>query len=94
MFSTLFNFNIENFIKEIKVNLIRKIKRMKELEQLKSKLPDNDILDNIETALKSAFYMHFRHIYNNTEKYNIQSAFKSAIFLIHKKFCLQWNVPL
>ena len=34
------NFNIENFIKEIKVNLVRKIKRMKELELLKSKLPD------------------------------------------------------
>ena len=59
MFSTIFNFNIENFIKEIKVNLIRKIKRMKELEILKSKLPDSDILDNIETAFKSAFYMHF-----------------------------------
>lgn len=86
MFSTIFNFNIENFIKEIKVNLVRKIKRMKELEQLKSKLPDNDILDNIETALKSAFYMHFRHIYNNTEKYNIQSAFKSAIFLFIRNF--------
>ena len=59
---------------------------MKELELLKSKLPDNDILDNIETALKSAFYMHFRHIYNNTEKYNIQSAFKSAIFLFIRNF--------
>lgn len=86
MFSTIFNFNIENFIKEIKVNLVRKIKRMKELELLKSKLPNNDILDNIETALKSAFYMHFRHIYNNTEKYNIQSAFKSAIFLFIRNF--------
>jgi len=86
MFSTIFNFNIENFIKELKVNLVRKIKRMKELELLKSKLPDNDILDNIETALKSAFYMHFRHIYNNTEKYNIQSAFKSAIFLFIRNF--------
>ena len=86
MFSTIFNFNIENFIKEIKVNLIRKIKRMKELEILKSKLPDSDILDNIETAFKSAFYMHFRHIYNNTEKYNIQNAFKSAIFLFIRNF--------
>lgn len=86
MFSTIFNFNIENFIKEIKVNLVRKIKRMKELEIMKSKLTDNDILDNIETALKSAFYMHFRHIYNNTEKYNIQSAFKSAIFLFIRNF--------
>lgn len=86
MFSTIFNFNIENFIKEIKINLVRKIKRMKELEKLKNLLPGNDILDNIETALKSAFYMHFRHIYNNTKKYKINNAFKSAIFLFIRNF--------
>nr|WP_294794395.1 DNA adenine methylase [uncultured Mucilaginibacter sp.] len=86
MFSSIFNFNIENFIKEIKINLIRKIKRMKELERLKNILPENDILDNIETALKSAFYMHFRHIYNNQSKYKINSAFKSAIFLFIRNF--------
>lgn len=86
MFSTMFNFNIENFIKEIKINLIRKIKRMKELERIKHILPDKDILDNIETALKSAFYMHFRHIYNNTKKYKINGAFKSAIFLFIRNF--------
>lgn len=86
MFSTIFNFNIENFIKEIKINLIRKIKRMKELEKIKNLLPDNDILDNIETALKSAFYMHFRHIYNNTKKYNLNNAFKSAVFLFIRNF--------
>jgi DNA adenine methylase len=86
MFSSIFNFNIENFIKEIKINLIRKIKRMKELEKIKNILPNNDILDNIETALKSAFYMHFRHIYNNTKKYKINNAFKSAIFLFIRNF--------
>ncbi|MEZ4913244.1 MAG: DNA adenine methylase [Chitinophagales bacterium] len=86
MFSVMFNFNIENFIKEIKVNLIRKIKRMKELEKIKYSLPNEDILDNIETALKSAFYMHFRHIYNNTTKYKIDKAFKSAIFLFIRNF--------
>ena len=86
MFSSIFNFNIENFIKEIKINLIRKIKRMKELEKIKNILPDSDILDNIETALKSAFYMHFRHIYNNTKKYKINNAFKSAIFLFIRNF--------
>lgn len=86
MFSSIFNFNIENFIKEIKINLIRKIKRMKQLEKEKYLLPDNDILDNIETALKSAFYMHFRHIYNNTAKYKIDSALKSAIFLFIRNF--------
>ncbi len=85
MFS-MFNFNIENFIKEIKINLIRKIKRMKELERIKHLLSDNDILDNIETALKSAYYMHFRHIYNNTKKYKVNNAFKSAIFLFIRNF--------
>lgn len=94
MFSTIFNFNIENFIKEIKINLIRKIKRMKELEKLKNVLPDKDILDNIETALKSAFYMHFRHIYNNTKKYKINNAFKSAIFLFIRNFAYKWYVSL
>lgn len=86
MFSPIFNFNIENFIKEIKKNLIRKIKRMKELEIKKHKLPDSDILDNIETALKSAFYMHFRYLYNSNEKYNLNKAFSSAIFLFIRNF--------
>ena len=86
MFSTIFNFNIENFIKEIKKNLIRKIKRMKELEIKMHKLPDDDILDNIETALKSAFYMHFRHLYNSNGKYNLNKAFSTAIFLFIRNF--------
>ena len=59
---------------------------MKEIEKEKNILPDNNILDNIETALKSAFYMHFRHIYNNVKKYNINNAFKSAIFLFIRNF--------
>jgi DNA adenine methylase len=86
MFSTIFNFNIENFIKELKINLIRKIKRMKELEKTKSKLPDNDILENIETALKSAFYMHFRYIYNHIDKFDINDHTKSAIFFFIRNF--------
>ncbi len=86
MFSTIFNFNIENFINEIKKNLVRKIKRMKELEIKKHKLPDNDILDNIETAFKSAFYMHFRHFYNSNGTYKIKPAFASAIFLFIRNY--------
>lgn len=85
-FNSMFAFNIENFIKEIKINLIRKIRRMKEIERKKHLLPDKDILDNIETALKSAFYMHFRHIYNNVNRYKINSAFKSAIFLFIRNY--------
>jgi len=86
LFSSYFNFNIENFLKEIKKNLMRKTSRMKVLEKEKRTLPDDDILDNIETALKSAFYMHFRHIYNFHEKYEISQAFYTAIFLFIRNY--------
>lgn len=86
MFSSVFNFDIEHFIREIKINLVRKTQRMKVLEAQKHKLPDGDILDNIETALKSAFYMHFRHLYNFGQKYQISSAFAAAIFLFIRNY--------
>jgi DNA adenine methylase len=103
MFSPIFNFNTPNFIRELQVNMIRKIKRMKQLEKQKDILPDTDILDNIETSLKSAFYMHFRHIYNNVTKYKISEAVKSSIFIFIRNFAYsgmfrynssgQFNVP-
>jgi DNA adenine methylase len=86
LFSSYFNFNIENFLKEINKNLVRKTSRMKVLEREKGKLPDKDILDNIETAIKSAFYMHFRHIYNNSKKYELNQAFYTAIFLFIRNY--------
>ena len=86
LFSSSFNFNIENFLKEIKKNLVRKTSRMKVLEKEKGKLPNKDILDNIETALKSAFYMHFRHIYNFYKKYELNQVFYTAIFLFIRNY--------
>lgn len=86
MFSTIFNLEIEHFIKEIRINLLRKVTRMKKLEAEKNLLPDNDILDNIETAFKSAFYMHFRHIYNHQSKYKLNNEFKTAVFLFIRNF--------
>lgn len=86
MFSDIFNFNIENFIREIKINMLRKTRRMKQIEAQKGKLSENDILDNIETSLKSAFYMHFRHIYNYQDRYNLGDEFRSAVFLFIRNF--------
>ena len=74
MLESSFNINLENFIKELNKNLVSKTKRMKKIELEKGKLPKQDILDNIESAFKSAFYMHFRHLYNNIEKYNIEKS--------------------
>ncbi len=54
-------------LKEMQVNLYRKMTRMKVLELEKHILPDDDLNDNIETAIKSAVYMNYRFLYNNKE---------------------------
>jgi DNA adenine methylase len=82
MFAELLDKNGENFIGEIKRNLVSKITRMKQLENRKGKLPDGDIVANIESALKSAFYMHLRHLYNNINGYRISPGSATAIFFL------------
>lgn len=86
MFDTNFNVNIDNFLKEIRKNINNKMKRMKIIEIQRGELPDNDILDNMESALKSAFYMHFRYLYNNIKKYQIENSFAVAIFFFIRNF--------
>ena len=87
MFTPTFNFNTTNFIRELQVNLVRKIKRMKHLEQKKGvRLPQNEVMDNVEASLKSAFYMHFRHIYNKADHYRLNEPVKSAIYLFIRNF--------
>ena len=85
--SPSFNINLENFIQEVFRNLTSKTKRMKKIELERGKMPDSDILDNFESALKSAFYMHFRHLYNRYKSYGIDSEFASAIFYFVREFC-------
>jgi len=86
MLNSSFNTNIKNFITEIEKNLFTKIKRMKKIEFEKGKLPDNDIVDNFESALKSALYIHFRHLYNNIEKYNFNKSFSTALFFFIRNY--------
>lgn len=86
MFDDNFNVDIDNFLKELRKNINNKMKRMKKIEFEKGKLPDNDILDNMESALKSAFYMHFRYLYNNIKKHNIEHSFAVAIFFFIRNY--------
>ncbi len=81
-----FNTNLENFIRELNKNFVNKTKRMKKIESEKGKLPKQDILDNIESAFKSAFYMHFRHLYNNIKNYNIEKSKGVALFFFIRNF--------
>ncbi len=80
MFGAFFDKGHGNFIQEIQRNLLSKTKRMKELESRKWKLPEQDIVANIECALKSAYYMHLRHLYNKASEYRIPASLAAAIF--------------
>jgi DNA adenine methylase len=82
MFAGYLEKNSENFLREIKRNLVSKTTRMKQLENKKGKLPDSDIVANMESALKSAFYMHLRHLYNSINAYGISTGTATAIFFL------------
>lgn len=85
--SSDFNIEIDNFINEIAKNLIAKMNRMFKIEKQRKLMNEKDTLANIECAFKSAFYMHFRHLYNETEKLNINISFYTAIFYFIREFC-------
>lgn len=85
--SAEFNIEIDNFINEIVKNLISKMNRMYKIEIQRKMMSEKDTLDNIECALKSAFYMHFRHLYNEAENLNISIPFYTAIFYFIREFC-------
>lgn len=80
MFETSFNIDIENFLREIIRNLVGKTSRMRSIERKKGTLSRSDVQANMECALKSAFYMHFRHLYNRSRAYKLSPASVAAIF--------------
>ncbi len=84
----LINVNIfnEQLLHEVKKNLISKIKRMKKIELDKGELPNKDIIDNFLSALKSAYYMYIRYLYNNFEMFNSSNSLESAVFFFIRNF--------
>jgi DNA adenine methylase len=82
-----FNFDLDNFIYEVIRNATNKIDRMRVIEREKGNLSKKDVLSNIESALKSAFYMHFRHLYNKKQVYGINKSFSTAMFYFVREYC-------
>ena len=74
------------FLKEIEINLFRKMSRMRELEIKKHELPEKDIYDNIETAIKSALYMTYRYLYNNKEIAEKDKKLHCALFFFIRNY--------
>lgn len=85
MFPKSLQFNMDHFLDKVKVNLSRKIKRMKTISIGRS-LVTHDIFLNTETALKSAFYMHIRYLYNHSKMYSFSLAYEEAFFLFIRNF--------
>lgn len=78
---------VEVLVSEMRTNLFRKMTRMKELEQSKHMLPDDDVNDNILTAIKSALYMYYRHLYNKGISSEIDETMHTALFLFIRNYC-------
>ena len=75
------------FSEELIKNFSRKLSRMKKLSEENGGLDNADIIENIETAIHSAFYMYVRHLYNNSERLNLSKALAIAIFYYIREFC-------
>ena len=73
-------------VKEMQVNLFRKMVRMRELETKKHLLPEKDICDNIKTAIKSAVYMNFRYLYNDKEIAETNVKLHCALFFFMRNY--------
>ena len=75
----------DDFIKEIKKNLKLKISRSKKIDEEKKNFSDENKLNNIECALKSAYYMYIRSLYNHEA--NAKNFQKAAWFFFIREFC-------
>ena len=73
-------------VKEVETNLFRKMTRMHELEREKQILPNSDLDDNIETAIKSAVYMNYRHLYNDKSIAKDNSKLHCALFFFMRNY--------
>ena len=86
-----FNVCINNFVSELVKSISNKIIRMSKIENDKGNLSNEDRLKNIECSFKSAFYMHFRFIYNNSNELvkdnEISKGYASAIYVFIRQYC-------
>lgn len=73
------------FFKELKKNLIGKISRSKKLEKENGSIPDSDKLDNMEAAMKSAYYMYIRYLQNHLSE--LSKGRQAAVFFFIREYC-------
>ena len=75
------------FANEITKNLSRKMLRMEKLSAENGGLLEDDIIENFETAIHSAFYMYVRHLYNFSHELDLSPELTIATFYYIREFC-------
>lgn len=73
-------------MKKMETNLFRKMTRMRKLEIEKHLLPQKDLEDNIETAIKSAVYMNYRYLYNDKGLADSAPTLHCALFFFMRNY--------
>jgi DNA adenine methylase len=82
----IFDFDFKFYTKELKLNLTRKMSRMRQLEKEKGLLSQMDIDLNILTAIKSSFYMYFRMLYNKSQKFSMPTMIYNSIYFFIRNY--------
>lgn len=86
-------FQLENiqqplFKTQLQKNIVSIIKRICKNEKSKEReLSEEENKDNFECAIKSAYYMYFRELYNYPDKYTLSKPRTVAIFLFVREYC-------
>lgn len=84
-FSSLAEGYSDVFLKELHKNLTGKISRSQKLESENGSIPDSDRLDNIEAAMKSAYYMFVRYLQNHSSE--LSRGRQAAVFFFIREYC-------
>jgi len=89
LFSNEFAIDKEELRKSIQRNLIEKLNRIKNVVDTQNHFTDKGLLDNIETAFRSGFYMHFREIMNKNKRKELKLTKEKQIanYYFVREFC-------
>ncbi len=87
LLTTDFNYEIGEFVVELCRSIENKMNRMKKIEAQKGELVYEDVVANIESSLKAAFYTHFRMLLNNKKELGISEEFATAIYFFVRQVC-------
>jgi len=70
--------------KELQRNITQKYWRMKKIETKRTRMPEKDLRDNIQTAVMGSLYMYYRSLYNGAIP--VDDGMKTALFVFIRNF--------